>query len=313
MRVTATGGIAPSVGCVRTEVPGPVHVVPVLFNIIIYVRVDRLSFPFAVAARLLNSHREMLASLSLDARAMDHVPKVRDDAHLSPKLSIFVEIDSPRIAAAFGKHFKTVASGMITPDAGIHPLPSRFGRARFAHIARTKNAVAAIKPAVRSPSECIEDLVRVGCVIPSIEQNLRITGRLWIVPVVYRHKHQVRRGANPNSPEADLQSADEVQVLHEHSSFVGLMITVGVLENQNAIRAAKNVLQLFWRRLRWVARGFLFGRIAPAPRISESFRHPDAPAMIEAKRDRLHDVGLGGEDVHFESGRQRRLFHGALW
>src|ERR1041384_5981690 len=110
----------------------------------------------------------MLTALPFDARAMDHVPEMRDHAHLSPKLAVFIEINSPGIAAAFGENFEGVPSRMITPDAGVHPLTLAWCRAGTADMARTKNAMTTVKPAIRPPSESVQDFMRIRSVIPAI-------------------------------------------------------------------------------------------------------------------------------------------------
>src|SRR5712671_5424241 len=97
------------------------HMIAVLFDVVVDMWVDRLAFPFPVTTRLLRSDRKMLAALPLQARAMDHVPEVRNHAHLRPKLSRFVEVNPPRIAAPFGENIENVPRGMVPPDSRIHP------------------------------------------------------------------------------------------------------------------------------------------------------------------------------------------------
>src|SRR2546426_689012 len=135
MCMAATRRIAPRIRCMGPKISGPMHMIPMLLDVIVNVRVDRFSFAFAVTPRLLRSDGEMLTALPLDARAVDHMPKVRNDAHLRPKLSVFVEVDPPRIAAPFGEDFENVARRMITPNARIHPLPLILRRARFTNTA----------------------------------------------------------------------------------------------------------------------------------------------------------------------------------
>src|SRR5207244_6357589 len=97
--------------------------------------------------------RKMFAALPFDARAVNHMPKMRDDAHLGPKLTVFVEVDTPGITAAFGEDFKGAVARMIAPNPRIHPLPLARRCARTANVARTKDAVATVEPAVGSPGE----------------------------------------------------------------------------------------------------------------------------------------------------------------
>src|SRR6266699_257302 len=109
----------------------------------------------------------MFASLPFDAGALDHVPEVRDDAHLGEELAVFVEVDAPGIAAALREHFEQMPRGVITPNPGVHPLPLAFRRAGLADVRGTEHAVTTVQPAVRTPSERVQDLVRVGAVVPA--------------------------------------------------------------------------------------------------------------------------------------------------
>src|SRR5207302_6349640 len=77
------------------------------------------------------------------------------------------------------------------------------------------------------------------------EENLRITSGFRRVAVLNRHEHQVRRSADPHAAKAEFQSADEIQVLEEHRAPIELAVTVGVFEDQDAVVAAENVLELF--------------------------------------------------------------------
>src|SRR5207249_3620293 len=109
--MAATGGIAPGIGGVRTEIARPMDVITVLLDVFVDVRVDRfgahvatghdsgdrVGAQFAVASRFRCTDSEMFAPLAFDARAVNHMPEVRDDAHLRPKLAVFIEINSPGI------------------------------------------------------------------------------------------------------------------------------------------------------------------------------------------------------------------------
>ena len=203
---------------------------------------------------------------------------------------------------------------MVTPDTRIHPLPLVFIRARFAHVARTENAMTTIEPAIRSPRKCVEHFVCVGGVIPAIEQNFRITHRFRTIPILDWNKHQVRRRTNPYSAKTDLQSAHEIQIFHEHSPLVGLPIAVRIFKNQDPIRSAENIFQLLRRWLGWITSrdAFQLGRIPAPPRIGHPFCDPNTSTMIQAKGDWLHQIRLGREHVHLESRRQRRFLRGAF-
>ena len=117
---------------------------------------------------------------------------------------------------------------------------------------------------------------------PPIEQDFRLGVRL-VVAVAVGDEHQVRRGPDPDAAEADLQSTDEVQSLDEHLTIVKLVVSVGVLENDNAV--APPALRL-------------------AARVAVRLGHPHPTAMIEREGDRLHHVRLGGGSDGAEAGRQ---------
>ena len=76
----------------------------------------------------------MLAALAFVASALDHVPEVRNHAGLDPALTVFVEIDAPGIARAFGEDFETMLRRVIAPHSGVHPLALAFRRARLADV-----------------------------------------------------------------------------------------------------------------------------------------------------------------------------------
>src|SRR5204862_896064 len=124
--------------------------------------------------------RKMFAALAFEARALDHVKEVRDDAHLGPELAVFVEVDAPGITAALGENFEHVPLGMVAPATGVHPLTLAIRRARLAGMRRTENAVATVEPAIGSPRERVQRFVRVGLVIPTVQQNARIARGFWI-------------------------------------------------------------------------------------------------------------------------------------
>src|SRR5258705_8817633 len=105
---------------------------------------------------------------------------------------------------------------MIAPDTRILPLALTFRSSRFTRVAGTENAMTSIKPAVRSPGECVEDLMGVRGVIPAIEKKLGIASRLRGVPVLHRDEHQVGGRANPYAAKTNLQATDEVYVFHEN-------------------------------------------------------------------------------------------------
>ena len=73
-------------------------------------------------------------------------------------------------------------------------------------------------------------------VAPAVEQDLRRAGR-QIGALLDRDEQQVWGGADPDAAEADLDAADEVQVLDEHLALVETAVAVGVLEDEDPVAA----------------------------------------------------------------------------
>ena len=161
---------------------------------------------------------------------------MRDDAGFDEGLAVLVEVEAPGVAGAVGEDLEDVPGRMIAPDAGVdrHALVVR--RARLADARMREDAVAAVEPAVRAPGEGVQRLVRV-LVAPAVEQDLRRAGRL-VLAVLDRDEQQIRRRADPDAAEADLQAADQVQALHEDRALVERAVAVGVLEDQDAVACA---------------------------------------------------------------------------
>src|ERR1043165_5428068 len=104
---------------------------------------------------------ERIARLTFITATLDHVEEMRDHARFDLALAKFVKVNSPRIACAFGKKFEDVASGMITPDAGVDACAFALGRAGLADVRKCEDAMTAIEPSVGSPRECVQRFVRV--------------------------------------------------------------------------------------------------------------------------------------------------------
>ena len=178
---------------------------------------------------------EMLAGLALVAAALDDVVKMRDDAGGDEHLAARVEVDAPGVAGAVGEDLEDVPRRVVAPDAGVdrHALVVR--RARLADARVGEDAVAAVEPAVGAPDEGVERLVGV-LLAPAVEQDLRRTVGP-VVAVSVGNEQQVRGRADPDAAEADLEAADQVQLLGEDLARVEPAVAVGVLEDQDAVLA----------------------------------------------------------------------------
>src|SRR5687767_4205771 len=101
MRVTAPSGIGTAIGGVWPLVARVMKMIGDGFDFAIRVRIERgTGLPFVTGA-------------------VDHVEEMRNDAGFNMGLTIFVEVDAPGIAGAFGENFKDLAGRMITENSGV--------------------------------------------------------------------------------------------------------------------------------------------------------------------------------------------------
>src|SRR6266850_5899999 len=149
---------------------------------------------------------------------------------------MFIEIDTPRIARAFGENFELVLNRMITPHAGIDARAFAIRSAEFTDVRVREHTVATIKPAIRAPGKSIKRFVRV-LVGETIEENLRLAGRFRLITILHRYEHQEWSRSYPNSAESNFQTAHQIQSFHEDRAFVELPVSIGIFEDENAILA----------------------------------------------------------------------------
>src|SRR5712672_1872904 len=109
----------------------------------------------------INVRIEMGAGLAFETAALNHVEEMRNDAGFDDALAVFVKVDAPGIAGAFGEQFENVFGGMITPDTRVEAGAFAVWRAGFADVGVSKNALATVEPAIGAPSECVQRFVRV--------------------------------------------------------------------------------------------------------------------------------------------------------
>src|SRR5205085_547910 len=126
---------------------------------------------------------------------------------------------------------------LVAPDSRVQLHALRVRRAGLAHEAVREDAVAAVEPAVRSPVERVQRLVRVVAA-PAIQQHLDLA-RLRLVPIFHRDEHEIRRRADEHSAEADLDAAHEIQPLDEDGALVEMPVAIRILEDEDAIRTAQ--------------------------------------------------------------------------
>ena len=227
---------------------------------------------------------EMLASLALVAGAGQDVVEMRDHAGRVEELAARIVIEAPRIARALGEDLEDMARRVKAPDTGIDLHALRIGSARLAHDRVGEHAVVTVEPAVRTPDEAIERLVRV-LKTPAIEQHDGLAG---LVISILRDEEKFRSRADPHAAVADFDARDEIEaILKDRDLGVGAVL-LHVFQNQDAIGA---------------------GTIGALLRVGHAFHDPEATSFVETHRDRLDDLGFSRDERDLEAFRQRHRLH----
>ena len=151
--VAAAGRARAAVGGVRSLRADPVPVIGDGLDVVVGVRI------------------EVLARLPLVPSALDDVVEVLDDARGREGVAVVVEVEPPRVARALGEDFEDVPGRVIAPDAAVERRAVGVRRAGLADLRVREHAVRAVQPAIGSPAEGVQRLVRV-LVAPSVEQHL---------------------------------------------------------------------------------------------------------------------------------------------
>src|SRR4051812_43598030 len=96
--------------------------------------------------------------------------QVRNYARGHKRIADVVEIEAPLVAHAFGEDLEDFFRRMIAPDTRVEREPLGIARARFADVGMREDALVAVEPAVGSPDETVQCLVRV-LVAPAIKER----------------------------------------------------------------------------------------------------------------------------------------------
>ena len=227
---------------------------------------------------------EVLPRLTLVARAGKDVIEVRDHAGRVEELSAGVVIQAPRIARAFGEDLEDVASRVKAPDAGVDLHALVIGRTRLTDDRVREDAVVTVEPAIRTPDEAVERLVRV-VETPAVEQHD------WLARLVVRvlwDEEKFRSRTDPDAAVADFDTGDEIESVLEDCDLRVTAVLLHVFQNQDPIGALP-VGTFLW--------------------VGHAFHHPEAATFVEAHRDRLDDLGLGGDKRDLEARRERHGLH----
>src|SRR5262249_29959319 len=108
------------------------------------------------------------------------VEQMRDDARFDEAFAMLVEIEAPRIARALCEDLELVTGRVVAPDASVDRRALLRRSAGLADERVREDAVATVEPAIGSPGEGVERLVRV-LVMPAVEENLRRAGGLVVL------------------------------------------------------------------------------------------------------------------------------------
>ena len=190
-----------SVAAAELRAAGDVRLIPLIARV---VQMVGDGFDVVVGVRI-----EMRTRLSLVTSALDHVKQMWNHTRLDNALPVFVEVNAPRIARALGENLEDMFRRMITPDTGVDARPLAVRRSGFADVGMCEHTMTTVKPAVRSPLERVQRLVRI-LPAPAVEKDLRFACGLRFIAIRNRNEHQIRRGSDPDAAEANFDSADEI-------------------------------------------------------------------------------------------------------
>ena len=126
-----------------------------------------------------------------------------------------------------------------------------------------------------------------GFEVEAVQKDLRRAVRN-VVAVLVRKEEQVGGAKSVDAAIADFDAREPHTLVPKDGALVEPAVLVGVFEDEDAI----------------AQRGVPPVRVL---RVSVTFRDPESAARIPRHRDGLLHIGLGGEDLALESGRE---FHG---
>ena len=231
---------------------------------------------------------EVLARLTLVAGAGQDMIQMRDHTGRIEEFAAGVVVETPRVTRAFRKDLEDMAGWMEAPDPGVDLHALRVGNARLADHRVGEHAVITVEPAVRTPDEAVERLMRV-LETPAIKQH---DGLARLIVGVFGDEEEFRGRTDPHTAVADFDARDEIEsVLKDRDLRIGAIL-LHVFQNQDAIGAAT---------------------IGALLRVGHAFHDPEAAAFVEAHRDWLDHLGLGRDERDLEAFRQRHRLHRLGW
>ena len=209
--------------------------------------------------------------------ARDQVPEVADDVVGEDHFAEVVVVEAPGIRRAAGHHLEAMRAWMHPPDRAVDRRAGRLGISRPPHAARGEDAVAAVEPAVGAPHQAVHHVVGHVLRIEAVEDRLgRAVGT--VVAIAVGHEDEFRRRGEPDAAVAKRDAGEVAAAVEKELSRVEPAVAVGVFKDEHAIGAGRSP----------------FG-------IGVVFDDPQPAAGVGGDRDRLRDVGLGGEECDAKS------------
>ncbi len=202
-------------------------------------------------------------SLPVVIARLDQMPKMVDHARTDKCAAEVVPGDAPRVARPLAEELK-LARPRVNAEHGTGELEIFVP---CPHVALIKHSVEAVEPPVRPPVQRVGQFVRVASPKAG-DDDLPPVSSSIAVGVLQEKK--IRRVGDPYSAMPDRDSRRNVQALGKDRELVSLPIAVGVLQDLDPVPAHS-------------------GRL---PRILETLRDPNAPALIEGHCDRVDDIRL---------------------
>ena len=227
----------------------------------------------------------VLAVHPLVVRPGHDVVEVRDDAVGDERLAEGVEVEPPGVRRAVRHDLEDLAGRVVAPDAAVEGGAVLLGRPRRADAGVGQDPVAPPEPAVGAPDQAVEHVV-LGLGVPAVEDHLGLAVG-GVVAVAVGQEQEVRRGADPDPAEAELEAGDVGPPLPEDLARVEVAVAVAVLEDEDAVALADI-------------------RVEPGG-VAVALGDPEPAPVVEGHGDRLADVGLAGEEGDGEALRHRHL------
>ena len=226
---------------------------------------------------------EVLSGLAVVVAALDDMIQVGNHAGGDEGVADVVEIETPLVAHALGKHLEEFLRRMIAPHGSVERRALGVARAGASDVGMREHALVSVEPSIGSPHEAVQRFVRI-LPAPAVEHRLRRAVR-DVVTIAIRNEQEVGRAAHPHAAVPDGDAAREIELIVEHRRAVMAAVAVGIFHHQDPVAAVRG----------------------PGG-VGVVLHHPEAAALIDRERDRLVHRRLAREGHGAKAGRER---HGA--